>query len=305
MTNIYNDSSTSINSTLSSQSPPPPTATTYPTCPITTYVNQTESIRLATELRRWIGDDPTSYNTTESAASANFNLNSISDYVFADDTIKSLFHQIKNVKNYIRKNSNRRRRLSATAATASSEIIAARDTNKIQVYSPTNKDAAQYAELFEQLRRQDDTFYVVSFSGDHLLLPALAHNKTFRPKMSLMLPSVGPNGTFSSEFITLMQIDCEVVNTSLIQIKENLIPKHLRSKGTVPRTPPGTSTTNSTRSTAERTKNNFGPSPSLNFNQSTEENVPIVDKDLNRFYRPYFMDKTGAASRNGRKLVEP
>lgn len=216
---------------------------------------------------------------------------------------------MKNVKNYIRKKSNRRRRVSAAAAATEaatpSEMVATRETNKIQMY---NKDAIQYAELFEQLRRQDDTFYVVSFSGDHLLLPALAHNKTFRPKMSLMLPSVGPNGTLSTEYVTLMQIDCEVVNTSLIQIKEKLIPKHLRSKARTQnnRSPETTSTANSTAS-AERMKKNLVPSSSLNFSRQSTDERPIVDKELNRLYRPYFMDKTGeTGARNGRKfVVEP
>lgn len=48
--------------------------------------------------------------------------------------------------------------------------------------------------FFEAINRRDDTFYLVSFSGDHLLLPALSHNKTSRPKMSLMLPAVLSNG---------------------------------------------------------------------------------------------------------------
>lgn len=50
--------------------------------------------------------------------------------------------------------------------------------------------------LLEALNRRDDTFYVVSFSGDHLLLPALALNKTARPKMSLVFPALSTNGEF-------------------------------------------------------------------------------------------------------------
>lgn len=50
-----------------------------------------------------------------------------------------------------------------------------------------------HAGLLEALHRRDDTFYVVSFSMDHLLLPALAHNNSVRPKMSLVLPALSTN----------------------------------------------------------------------------------------------------------------
>lgn len=48
--------------------------------------------------------------------------------------------------------------------------------------------------LYQAMDRKQDTFYVVSFSGDHLLLPAVSQNQTLRPKMSLVLPSVTANG---------------------------------------------------------------------------------------------------------------
>ena len=50
-----------------------------------------------------------------------------------------------------------------------------------------------YESFFEAIDRRDDTFYVVSFSGDHLLLPASAKNQSTRPRMSLIMPSVRVN----------------------------------------------------------------------------------------------------------------
>lgn len=247
------------------------TAPAYPMCPL--YVNQTENVRLASELRRWIGDLPQylNINTTdvEATRERGIDLNTISNYLLNDDTIRSLFRQLRTTHGDKTGLAAARKKPAAAAAPTSAshrrpnEVLnnespksasgavgplkrhphfapasaasptngTADDHNRLQLYDPVNRDALQYAALIEQLRRQDDTFYVVSFSGDHLLLPALAHNKTYRPKMSLMLPSVGLNTTYgSAEFVTLMQIDCEVVNTSLIQIKERLIPRHLRSK---------------------------------------------------------------------------
>lgn len=207
--------------------------TLYPTCPI--HINQTESIRLASELRRWIGDFPKELpdyrNTSKVLPNENFNLDSISNFLkLPEATITSLLKQMKNAKNYLKKKT-RRRNNEPNEKNSGSGLRKGMEPfkSKIQVYNSAYKNG-KYAEFFEEIGRQDDTFYVVSFTGDHLLLPALAHNKTLRPKMSLMLPTVNINGTVSSDHVTLMQIDCEVINTSLIRIKESLIPKHLRSK---------------------------------------------------------------------------
>lgn len=64
--------------------------------------------------------------------------------------------------------------------------------NELQLFEPTPEQL--YAEFFEAINRKDDTFYVVSFNADHMLLPALNHNKTRRPKMALILPSMIANG---------------------------------------------------------------------------------------------------------------
>ena len=52
-----------------------------------------------------------------------------------------------------------------------------------------------YDSFFDAIDRREDTFYVVSFSGDHLLLPAsfAGRNQSSRPKMSLLLPSITVN----------------------------------------------------------------------------------------------------------------
>lgn len=294
---LYNDTSSSTRTESGA----------YPTCPL--YVNQTESVRLASELRRWIGDLPEYFNISISKQSqkSNFDLNTISNYLFNEDTIKNLFHQIKNVKNYIKKKSRRRaitqHNLSIGDKTDDNRLVAQKTgaPNKIQVYNPNNLNIQKYAELFEELHRQDDTFYVVSFSGDHLLLPALAHNKTFRPKMSLMLPSVGLNGTYSPDHITLMQIDCEVLNTSLIQIKEKLIPKHLRNnKGTsssqttsrIPTKEPINPYINVKSTTNLINSTDYSEAgPAMQQQHAGNGSASLSTKDFDKLYKPYFMDK--------------
>lgn len=105
----------------------------------------------------------------------------------------------------------------------------------------------QIQGLFDSIGHREDTFYVVSFSAEHLLVPATIKNPLSRPKMSLIMPAppVAFNGkscTLKKELwlqlnfrfkgtvhsppqhFTMMQIDCEVINTSIVHIKEDVIP---------------------------------------------------------------------------------
>lgn len=86
-----------------------------------------------------------------------------------------------------------------------------------------------YGDFLEAIHREADRFYVVSFRGDHLLLPAISHNKTRRPFMSLVLPAIPLNDTKQppKDHVAMMQIDCEVTNTKLVHVREELIRPHL------------------------------------------------------------------------------
>lgn len=99
---------------------------------------------------------------------------------------------------------------------------------QLQLYRRPDRSQPEFLDAID---RREDTFYVVSFrrvssspptpqpvlkrgagdqrgvstlhlslflgrpSQDHLLLPAISHNKTSRPKMSLVMPAMAPNGT--------------------------------------------------------------------------------------------------------------
>ncbi|EAL38945.3 AGAP008832-PA, partial [Anopheles gambiae str. PEST] len=218
-------------------------------CPF--YVNQTENIRLASELRRWIGENGYK-NLTDGKGQADVSIDTFDKMFRLKDTIDSIYQHMKDIstqmKTYERRQQklalnggkklsrNRQRKSAAVAAGQRDTAVTYRgkipSQHDLDLYYP--RVHVKYAEFFEEIGRRDDTFYLVSFSEEHLLLPALAYNKTSRPRMSLMLPTVTTpgspmaNGTDRSNKITLMQIDCEVMNTSLIQIREKTIPGDLR-----------------------------------------------------------------------------
>ncbi|CAN9500489.1 unnamed protein product [Ophioblennius macclurei] len=99
--------------------------------------------------------------------------------------------------------------------------------SELQVYYAPQRT---YSDFFDELNRRGDTFYVISFRRDHLLLPATNHNKGSRPKMSVVLPAMNINDSVirDKEFEVMMQIDCEVTDTRILHIRSSSIPPLLR-----------------------------------------------------------------------------
>jgi len=103
-------------------------------------------------------------------------------------------------------------------------------SSSVSIYQSVPPLRHAFANFFEAIDRRADTFYVVSFSGDHLLVPATNHSQANRPRMSLLLPAISLSLNESHVApgnIAMMKIDCEVMNTQLIQVKQDSIPAHL------------------------------------------------------------------------------
>ncbi|XP_062041886.1 cyclic AMP-dependent transcription factor ATF-6 beta isoform X2 [Lepus europaeus] len=112
---------------------------------------------------------------------------------------------------------------------------------QLQLYRRPDRSQPEFLDAID---RREDTFYVVSFRRDHLLLPAISHNKTSRPKMSLVMPAMAPNETLSGrgasgDYEEMMQIECEVMDTRVIHIKTSTVPPSLRKQ---PAPAPGNTT---------------------------------------------------------------
>ncbi|NWX85762.1 ATF6A factor, partial [Nothoprocta pentlandii] len=179
-------------------SPPPP--------PCQPLINRTESLRLNHELRGWVHRHEV--ERTRSRRLSN------SQHQKARVVQSSLSEKADS-------------QLMAMPYTETS--ISRNSGNELQVYYASPRS---YHDFLEAIRRREDTFYVVSFRRDHLLLPATTHNKTRRPKMSIVLPAVNINENVinGQDYEVMMQIDCEVMDTRILHIKSSSVPPYLREQ---------------------------------------------------------------------------
>ncbi|XP_064371812.1 cyclic AMP-dependent transcription factor ATF-6 alpha [Dromaius novaehollandiae] len=179
-------------------SPPPP--------PCQPLINRTESLRLNHELRGWVHRHEVE-RTRSRRLSNNQQQKARVMQSSLSEKVDSQLMAVPYTDTSLSKNSG----------------------NELQVYYASPRS---YQDFFEAIHRREDTFYVVSFRRDHLLLPATTHNKTRRPKMSIVLPAVNINENVinGQDYEVMMQIDCEVMDTRILHIKSSSIPPYLREQ---------------------------------------------------------------------------
>ncbi|KOB74232.1 Cyclic AMP-dependent transcription factor ATF-6 beta, partial [Operophtera brumata] len=157
-------------------------------------INQTESLRIAGELKRWIGGGKN--------------------------------NQARNARDKSRLRRLRRKDIEFPE----NAVINYETLYRKPLRQPADfiDDLGEWNALLQALHRRDDTFYVVGVGkGQHLLLPAVSHNITRPPKMALILPA---RNSSMNDHVTLMQIDCSVVNTTIVQLKSDALPESLRKQ---------------------------------------------------------------------------
>ncbi|XP_036198165.1 cyclic AMP-dependent transcription factor ATF-6 alpha isoform X2 [Myotis myotis] len=176
-----------------------------PPPPCQPLINTTESLRLNHELRGWVHR-----------------------------------HEVERTKSRRMMNTQQKTRVlqGALGQGSGSQLVAVQYTEttsirpsgrELQVYYASPRS---YQDFFDAIHRRGDTFYVVSFRRDHLLLPATTHNKTTRPKMSIVLPAININENVinGQDYEVMMQIDCQVMDTRVLHIKSSSVPPPLRAQ---------------------------------------------------------------------------
>ncbi|XP_075012694.1 cyclic AMP-dependent transcription factor ATF-6 alpha isoform X4 [Calonectris borealis] len=190
-------------------SPPPP--------PCQPLINRTESLRLNHELRGWVHRHEV--ERTRSRRLSN------------NQQQKARVMQLCNLfcLPLIQSSLSEKADSQLMAMPYTDTSLSRNSGNELQVYYASPRS---YQDFFEAIRRREDTFYVVSFRRDHLLLPATTHNKTRRPKMSIVLPAVNINENVinGQDYEVMMQIDCEVMDTRILHIKSSSVPPYLREQ---------------------------------------------------------------------------
>ncbi|NXY45194.1 ATF6A factor, partial [Ceuthmochares aereus] len=179
-------------------SPPPP--------PCQPLINRTESLRLNHELRGWVHRHEVERTRSRRLSNTQQQKARVMQSALSEKTDSQLM-----------------------AMPYMGTSLSKSSGNELQVYYASPRS---YQDFFEAIRRREDTFYVVSFRRDHLLLPATTHNKTRRPKMSIVLPAVNINENVinGQDYEVMMQIDCEVMDTRILHIKSSSVPPYLREQ---------------------------------------------------------------------------
>lgn len=136
------------------------------------YFNQTEHIRKVNieNIRRWI-PEPDLFNVSYLKKDFDFNPDPLQEK-FTKMYEKSREQSQKHVKN--------KKRLPKKKPMI----------GPVQLYN-SNMNIIKLNEFFDEINRQDDTFYVFSFKADHLLLPAIDNSYNFSQiKMNLIMPRI-------------------------------------------------------------------------------------------------------------------
>lgn len=229
-------------------------------CPMS--MNATESLRVKTQLQGWFerktGKSSSNLNQSPAIPTASSppppphpKTKEGRKNIFATEGKLNTISQIQNEK-IVQLKERDTHALTAAAASvvsSSSGVLHGSGASSTRMYSYLHPDALRvdpsrsvgedtsvvdvprFGSFLDAIQRRDDTYYVVSFSSDQVLIPASSRNDSSRPRMSLLLPTAPLNGSMTPppQHIAMMQIDCEVTYTKVVHISEDLVPIGMRN----------------------------------------------------------------------------
>ncbi|XP_065646907.1 cyclic AMP-dependent transcription factor ATF-6 beta isoform X2 [Hydra vulgaris] len=114
------------------------------------------------------------------------------------------------------------------------KLLREKEKKRRDEYVMNNSSQELVNAIQKTIIRKADTFYLFTLK-DYMMLPATNYSSIQRPKVTFMLPAYMAYSNISASnknntVVKMLQIDCHVIDTKLIDVGQDLLPKDLIPK---------------------------------------------------------------------------